>query len=233
MPDYLDQYGATLEQLRLLAQQRLADWWANTSGLEPPLRMDTMREAFVAVQRMFGEQAAHAAADYLFMQRSLDEDLAMLEFPEVAEPASYGQAVASFDWATAKYRREFDPWLLPVAQDKLNGVMARLVARPAHDTVAEATLSAGTGYARVPEPGACTFCLMLASRGAVYTRKTVQAANSYHDNCRCVGIEVKNDDELPRINRDLEELWEQAAQRNGGVLSQREFHEALLQRRNG
>lgn len=66
----------------------------------------------------------------------------------------------------------------------------------------------GTAFARVPEPGACSFCLMLASRGAVYTAKTVGAVNKFHDHCRCLGIEVKRDgSDLPRINRDLEQLW--------------------------
>ncbi|MDO5033071.1 hypothetical protein [Corynebacterium sp.] len=36
-----------------------------------------------------------------------------------------------------------------------------------------ASLKAGTSYARVPEPGTCAFCLMLGSRGAVYTKETV------------------------------------------------------------
>ncbi len=29
----------------------------------------------------------------------------------------------------------------------------------------------------------------------------------FHDNCRCAGIEVKDDSQLPRINRELAEAW--------------------------
>lgn len=227
-----DDYALALDQLRMLAQQDLADWWANTDGLKPHVRMDTLREAFHAVQSTYGEQAAYLAADHLFLQRSLDKSLAGLEFPAVAEPAAYEQARAGFNWATAKYRESFDPALLAVAKDKLSGVLNRLVAQPAHDTIADAVLDAGTGYARVPEPGACSFCLMLASRGAVYSKESVQSANGYHDNCRCVGIEVKNDDELPRINRELHDLWQATSKKLGDTPTDRQFQEALLRYRN-
>jgi len=40
------------------------------------------------------------------------------------------------------------------------------------------------GWARVPEPGACSFCLMLATRGAVY-RTEKSASFKSHDHCRC------------------------------------------------
>lgn len=205
-----DEYADYMAQLQLLAQQDLAAWWANTDGMAPPVRMDTMRDAFDAVQRTYGEQAAYAAAEHLFLNRQLDEALAGEEFPEVALPAEYEQARAGFNWATKQYRRNFDPALLAVARAKLDGVLVRLVAQPAHETKTRATLKAGTGFARIPEPGACTFCLMLASRGAAYSRETVVGLARFHDNCRCVGIEVKDDSQLPQINRDLEKLWKEA-----------------------
>lgn len=45
-------------------------------------------------------------------------------------------------------------------------------------------------WRRVPGPGACGFCLALASRGAVYRDKAA-AGGQYHANCRCtVAVEV-------------------------------------------
>lgn len=42
------------------------------------------------------------------------------------------------------------------------------------------------GYRRVPEPGACAFCLMLATRGAVYSSaSTAGGDNRFHAHCRC------------------------------------------------
>lgn len=218
-------YQETLDILRTLAQQDLADWWEDTDGLDYPLRDESMLEAFNYVQSAYGEQAAYAAADYLFVQRSRDEALMDLEYPEVAAPASFAQAKGSYRWATSQWRIYQDDASLAAAKRRLSGVLNRLVAQPAHETVSSATLEAGTGFARVPEPGACDFCLMLASRGAAYTRESVGRSKRFHDNCRCLGIEVKTPSDLPRINRELGDLWEASG-------SEPEFFGALKARRS-
>lgn len=52
------------------------------------------------------------------------------------------------------------------------------------------------GYARVTKPGACAFCMMLATRGAAYKNEHTAGRNAntkfvgdgefkYHDNCHC------------------------------------------------
>lgn len=60
----------------------------------------------------------------------------------------------------------------------------------------------------------------------------MQTASGFHDNCRCVGIEVKSDDELPRINRDLHELWQSTSKKIGVTPTSKQFQEALLRYRN-
>lgn len=50
----------------------------------------------------------------------------------------------------------------------LQGSMQRLLMNSYRDTVMGSAVLAGRRFARVAEPGACSFCLMLASRGAVY-----------------------------------------------------------------
>lgn len=57
--------------------------------------------------------------------------------------------------------------------------------QPGRDTVAEAAHKDGAGYARVPEPGACKFCLMLASRGFVYSKDSAGQSRKFHGKCRC------------------------------------------------
>ena len=48
------------------------------------------------------------------------------------------------------------------------------------------------GYARVTTAGACAFCILLASRGFVYTSEKTASRNKfgrkYHDDCRCVPV---------------------------------------------
>lgn len=103
----------------------------------------------------------------------------------------------------------------------------RLVRGAQRQTVYEATARAGTAFARVPRPGACAFCLMLASRGAVYTKDTVlrtttrarsRAGQSYHDHCHCQAQEVLSADDVPPIVAGLHEQWKRlSAESSTGV----------------
>lgn len=204
------EYAQSLDMLRVLAQRDLLSWWKRTAHLSFVDQSRILVDPFHAIVRTYGEQAAVAAADYLFIQRGLDEHLAGLEYPEVADPVGFEQARGSFRWAMNTSVREGGELDRELAKRKLAGIVNRLVAQPARETVFGATVAAGTRFARVPEPGACAFCLMLASRGAVYSRETVVktgGGREYHDNCRCLGIEVARPADLPQINRDLGSFW--------------------------
>lgn len=65
---------------------------------------------------------------------------------------------------------------------RVSGSVSRLVADSGRGTVAASTVSNGGRWTRVPSPGACTFCRMLAGRGAVY-RSGINFAS--HDHCGC------------------------------------------------
>lgn len=57
--------------------------------------------------------------------------------------------------------------------------------QPGRDTVMQAAHKDNAAYARVPEPGACKFCLSLASRGFVYAKSTAGESRKFHGKCRC------------------------------------------------
>lgn len=62
--------------------------------------------------------------------------------------------------------------------------------QPGRDTVMQAAHKDNAAYARLPEPGACDFCLMLASRGFVYSKDTVGDSKKFHGKCRCNAMPV-------------------------------------------
>ena len=62
--------------------------------------------------------------------------------------------------------------------------------QPGRDTVMQAAHKDRAAYARVPEPGACKFCLMLASRGFVYSKDTAGDSKKFHGKCRCNAMPV-------------------------------------------
>jgi hypothetical protein len=99
---------------------------------------------------------------------------------------------------------------------------------------------AARGYARIPEPEACAFCLMLATRGAVYkaeragrrgkTGDSFAASNTkftdhpdalpssikVHDNCRCHPEPVFGVYEAPARVREAEDTYIAASKAGGG-----------------
>lgn len=211
-------YAKNLTLLDYLAVTDLQDWWSghNRYDRKPSELLNEAYAPFYDLVKRYGSIATQSAVDYLIMERHLDQELRYLPKPDRAEVATFTQASSSLEWAIRSSIKDgvFDD---RVALKKLCGVVNRLVLQPARETVWNATVRDGTRYARVPEPGACPFCLMLASRGAVYTRDTVTSTRqlrAYHDNCRCLGIESANATDgdpfvdLPPVNRELRQMWD-------------------------
>lgn len=55
----------------------------------------------------------------------------------------------------------------------------------------------------------------------------------YHDNCRCLGIEVARPEDLPQINRDLGDLWVDATFAEPSTKGQFAAWKAALAARSG
>jgi len=77
---------------------------------------------------------------------------------------------------------------LRVAAQETARAGARHVANGGRETAVEAARRGRGRWYRVTGPGACEFCLMLESRGAVYSEST--ADFQAHDGCGCsVGVQ--------------------------------------------
>jgi hypothetical protein len=92
-----------------------------------------------------------------------------------------------------------------MARDALRGASTRMVMMGGRDTITNAvrTDPVADGWERVIEPGACGFCAMLASRGAVYKESTVNFRA--HDHCHCVARAVFAGQKS--VNEDLSRAW--------------------------
>lgn len=207
-------YQRNLDTLEKAALIDLQDWWeqGNRYDRDPYTLLDASTQPFYAIAKKYGDRAAAYAVNYLIMSRSLDDELRFLPRPTMAEISTFEQVQNNLSWAinTSIADGTFQDL---AAFKKLKGIMTRIVLNGARDTVLEATRRDGTYYARIPEPGACPFCLMLSSRGAVYTKDTVtqtKAMTKYHDHCRCIGVEATEGQfgGLPPVNRELRELWD-------------------------
>jgi len=84
-----------------------------------------------------------------------------------------------------------------------------------------------TAWAREVEPGACWFCAMLASRGAVY--RSQESGNfRTHDHCRCQAVPVFGKYEPTAQVREWQGLWADSTHDvNGSKGKQQAFQEAF------
>lgn len=201
------------DQLVLAAQQALLEAKFAASG--KPNFQALMVDSFNDIIDTYGSEAAYAARDYVMLDYA--------ERGEVLRPAQIDLAAPVLEQTDSAARWAVygaDGGFEGEALSRLQGSLTRLVLQPYRDTVLDTVRDHGrrtrTAVARVPEVGACAFCRMLASRGAVYgSEQSAQVrkdGKSYHDSCRCsTQIAFVDGSDLPKSVRSLGLEWEKFA----------------------
>ena len=76
-----------------------------------------------------------------------------------------------------------------------------LVRQPYRSTFQDSAYRSGAGWARVPVSDTCQFCIMLASRGGVYSSEEIAefgfSGKKYHGDCDCVPVLVRGPEDYP------------------------------------
>lgn len=210
-----------------LARRDLEAFWRSLD-LSDALAVKVMLQEFLPdLVQTYGSTAALLAADYYDELRDLPPSAGRFR-AVMAEPVPVGQAQAVARWGvTPLFSAE------PNATEALghiSGAVQRLVMQPARDTVIESARSdpSITGVARVPSGSeTCAFCLMLASRGAVYGSKAAAGdMNKYHSLCDCVPTPIRSRDDFPE-GYDVDALYEQYATAHEVGMSGKETAAAL------
>lgn len=163
------EYREANRALVTLAQRDLRDFWSALNLAGDPARIrNAVLEFFPELLTQYGDVAALLGADWYDMLRDAPPSAASFR-AALARPADAEQAVSTARWALGPL---FQP--TPDTESALSALMGatqRLVLQPGRDTVwdSAATDSFRVGVARVPSGvTTCKFCVMLASRGAVY-----------------------------------------------------------------
>jgi hypothetical protein len=153
------------------------------------------------------------------------------------------QALASLQWAAGVLGV---PGAEATPRSRAEGIVNRYVLQPARETtiVAATEDPVATRLARVPRPGACAFCLMLATRGAVYhdeqsagraanTRFVGEGEHKFHDHCHCTTRVVWEGEEYepPAHVREAEDLYVAVTSGVEGPAKLAEFRRAISDRR--
>ncbi|MET7741986.1 hypothetical protein [Streptomyces sp. NPDC005385] len=157
----------------------------------------------------YGEIGAAVAVD--FYDELREGSKAAKPFKAVMGDLPEQKAVqASVRWAVGPlFQEEKD---IDLTTKNLTGLTDRLVKQTARNTIFHSAQKdpSKASYARVPSGSrTCKFCLMLASRGAVYANeKKAGKLNSYHGHCDCQVIPMWDGDEYPE-GYDPDSLYDQ------------------------
>ena len=159
-----------------------------------------LNEAWPELIEAYGDMAAAFGAD------TFDEwaDQLKIRRPTVvlAPGVDAERAAARARWAATT--------AAPMAN--LSGLVDELVKQPFRSTMQDSALASGAGWARVPSGSeTCAFCLMLASRGGVYTTKQLAQfgtkGKKYHGDCDCQPVLVRGPEDYP-AGYDPEGMYE-------------------------
>lgn len=179
-----------------LAYRELLAFW-RTLDLSDPVAAVRALEAFLPeVIHAYGEVGASAAADFYDNLREQSPAARRAYSAVMGDAVPIEQIRASTRWAGGPL---FQP-RADFAEAALAGVIGitdRYVKAAARQTISHnVARDAGARYARVTSGSTCAFCMVLASRGAVYVTEA-SASEHYHAHCDCVPTPVWAPTDLP------------------------------------
>lgn len=183
------EFGAAQVQIEGLITRDLRELWSGLDLSRPGAARDLLLEVTPLLVVQYGQIAAGVAAEF---------------FEDVASAAALVPVVDHSLAAAGSVRWAVGPLFEGRAEDALGmltGAATKHVAQYGRDTIHESTKrTGGYSYARIPGGGdTCDFCIMLASRGAVYgsTLRAGGDGNDYHERCYCVPTPVRSDEDYP------------------------------------
>lgn len=193
---------AAFDSVATLAQRDLVELWR---GLDlqgdPGVVTNALLAEVPSITTTYGDIAADIAVDFYDEIRSA----ARIRSRFGATPAR----VAPADRVSAFVRHAVTPmWSATpdptTTLQNLSGGITRLSLNPGRETTIAAAERdpAKPRLVRVAEPRACSFCLMLVSRGAVYDFRFPA-----HDHCRCDAVQIYDGDSLPPESERLAAEW--------------------------
>ena len=208
--------------------------------------LDLVKLAILSVVQFYGKAAAAEALNFYQAERAR-AGLPALPI-SVVDPITDVMVDAALADVLVPVGAFYpDPQL---ALDRISAAAEQLVFEQYRRQMSSAAELDGqaTGWARVPNADACSFCLMLAMRGPVYTSRVAAGPNrrsrrnanrpdeafvgagaaKVHDNCRC-GVEVIHGgafEPSARV-REAQAVWDKVTKGRSGNDARNAFRQAL------
>lgn len=194
-----------------------------------PTSIEQYIAGVTALTHHFGKASAAAAAQYYESERRAAGITGTFRAP-LAPVAPVDKIDISTRWATKDLWKPHPD--IETTKVKVTGVAEKNVLDTGRSTIIDAVHKdrKAIGWARVPEgTDPCSFCILLATRGAAY--KTERAASfKSHDHCRCVPEAIFHAYEPSARIREWQSIYRDAARTaHGPVATRRAFRHALGQ----
>lgn len=186
----VQQYRTDLDELVRLASIDLAALWRTVSDGDQGRAL--LAEVLPLLGDTYGSAAATLAADWYDDLR--DELDVPRRFRAAVAVPEIGRSEVLARWAVEPmFSPEPD---LQLALKNAEGGMQRMIADSGRQTVIQSAIAdpSADGWMRQAS-GGCGFCQILASRGAVYSERSVTFGS--HDNCRCTAVPAFGGRERP------------------------------------
>lgn len=186
--------------------------------------LPSFRLAVAAIVRRYGQAAGTLAVRFYDQQRRAAGITASFS-PRPAMLPPLAQVAKTVDWATQPLWSATPDESL--AQANVVASAERLVLDVGRQTVTDNAVRDrhARGWARVTEPRACSFCLMLATRGVVYKESTADFLS--HTNCMCHAEPVFSAYEPPARIREAQALYKQSTAGLSGSAARQAFRKAV------
>jgi hypothetical protein len=196
-------------------------------------------EAVRAILAQFGPASGFAALDYYRRERAAAGVTGPGPSLRIAPPAAADVVDTTVRTATSGLYGTVTPESVQTAQEALDDAVSQLVLTQSRDTIIDAVARdpKARGWVRVTEPGACSFCIMLALRhgqGMVYPAKRAaefkahrKRANGAGGECRCHAEPVFTAYEPSHRMRTMQALWETSTKGRSGKDARTAFRQAV------
>lgn len=164
-------------------------WNAVSTAVEARQALSDVLPALVDT---YGAAAAALAAQWYDDQRAKANVRGRFEAAPIEVRATGSDALAG--WGVSPLFDVNPDW--NAARTLVEGGLQRRIANAARSTVTDAAVTdpQARGWQRQAS-GGCSFCSMLAGRGAVYTEASADFAS--HDHCNCVAVPAFQGQPLP------------------------------------
>lgn len=196
-------------------------------------------EAVRAIVEQFGSASSAAALDYYDEQRAAAGVTGRMPSLTLADAPSDHDVENAVRSAVSGLYGTVTPESAQTAEAALEDAVSQLVLDQSRRTIIDAVGRdpEARGWVRVTEPGACSFCIMLALRhgkGMLYPSKRAatfkahrKRANGAGGECRCHAEPVFTEHEASHRMRTMQALWETSTKGRRGKDAQVAFRQAV------